>query len=176
MNFTKALLATSLITASTFAVAMPITGSISFTGSVINDDASSTLSFANVKTGPINTGTYEGLNNIEATMSDIVYSPLFSASSDTLWSFIYGENTYSFEVLTLSGNSQELDMMGSGVLKATGFDDTEGFWEYSTQLGNTFSAGNIPVPIPVPEPATLGLLGIGIAGLALARRKQANKA
>ncbi len=172
MSFNKVLLAASLATASTFAVAIPITGSVSFTGSVINDQDSSTLSFANVKTGPDNTGTYAGLNEITATMSDIEYDPAYSATSNTLWSFFDNGNEYTFEVLSLYGNTEELDIKGTGILKATGYEDTKGIWDYSTQLGNTFSAGTIPVP----EPATLALLGLGIAGLAVSRRKRANAA
>ncbi|MCW8087615.1 PEP-CTERM sorting domain-containing protein, partial [Sabulicella glaciei] len=71
---------------------------------------------------------------------------------------------------------------GTGTLRAAGFDDTAGTFTFSGQtdgvnlLGTfTFSGGSAALPgqVPVPAPAGLALLGAGLLGLGLVRRKAA---
>ncbi len=172
MSFIKTLLTASLLAASTFVSAVPITGTIGFIGATVDNGTS--LTFNNVQTSPFavsNTGTYAGLNSIAVVMNSITYDPFYSVTNP-LWSFTDSGNTYSFELATLVSNPTHLLMSGTGTLKATGFDDTAGFWQYTSQIGLTFSAG----AAPVSEPATLALLGLGIAGLGFARRRQAKAA
>ncbi|MCW8087556.1 PEP-CTERM sorting domain-containing protein [Sabulicella glaciei] len=69
---------------------------------------------------------------------------------------------------------------GFGTLRAAGFDNTPGTFTFSGQtdgvnlLGTfTFSGGAAALPTPVPAPAGLALLGAGLLGLGLVRRKAA---
>jgi len=71
-----------------------------------------------------------------------------------------------------------LDVTGDGYFSATGYDNTNGTFTFTTQLDNgqsstTFSASGVTTGgSPVPEPASLALVGTGIAGAAgLLRRR-----
>ncbi|MDM5176919.1 PEP-CTERM sorting domain-containing protein [Massilia sp. DJPM01] len=66
-------------------------------------------------------------------------------------------------------------MPGSALVS---FEDLRGgpyqFNDLSFSLSNAATTvPTIPVPVPVPEPASLGLIGIGVAGLLIARRRHA---
>ena len=196
---TNKLLAISMAVAGLFALsstaqAVPITGGIGFSGgasyytdatiigagTLTNDN----LNLANnVVFGDASTGL--GLTNhtqsgVYVAIPDITLvvfkSMLFTSTSIAdLWKFTSGVNTYSFDLgatpMARSWNAltETLGLSGMGTLKATGYDNTPGYFNFSSQDGDTvridFSASaRSAVPIPAAlffaVPALLGVFGV----------------
>jgi hypothetical protein len=165
--------------------AAPITGEIQFKGSVQLTDGffDPALTFASAKglqfsdvTVKFAVGDFAGLNGLPAKYEDFVFDS-FTGPLAPLWKV----EAFSFNLETLgifAHNDKFLGMSGTGLLMADGYDDTKGAWILTTQTasgltGITFSAATAAVA--VPEPGTLLLLGSGMAGLALYRRRSIKK-
>lgn len=185
MKKTMALLAgAALMVLTTSAWAIPITGTISFTGSEFLTPSTATIAnaigihFSNdAQVQGIGSGTYAAiLGGTPATFTDFSFKP-FEHGINSLWVLTYLDKTYSFDLSSLTTELQSnsfLVLKGEGILNATGFDPTPGNWFFSTQgQGATFSAESNPAP--VPEPSTLVLLGAAFFGLAIYRKRRSNQ-
>ena len=182
-------LAAGLVTA---AQATPITGFIQFAGSVQFDtmslatatqvtswfDVFGNAGFSNVTAG--NTGDFAAiaLGTQAAMATPYIFNP--STPTPGLWSV----GGFTFDLLSstlVKQTAGELTIEGTGTVSGNGFTPTNMTWMFTTQNASgadqamfSFSANSSSVGGPVPDSgAAISLLGIGLIGLGLARRKLA---
>lgn len=185
------ILAITGFTLSLQAVPIPITGSLSFSGTTtINGTsfvtATEFTSFQNVTVGAPSalSGNYVGTSGATVTMTPFIWSPpTASTPVNPLWTFVSGGNTYAFDLSVLHvdyASTSGLLLSGLGTATITGpgldFQNTSGTWNLSSQsLGQssfTFSS-TTTVPNSVPDGGTTAtLLGGSLFGLAMIGRKQ----
>lgn len=185
MKKVTAVLATAaLMMLTTSAWAIPITGTINFTGSGhATPDGAAIINatgyfFGDSQVAGTNTGAYSAIAvGTPVAFTDFTFNPSSGlAPVESFWSLTSLEDTYSFDLNSINIGYQSqnfLNLLGTGVLHATGYDPTPGNWFYSSQDGATaFSAQSSPAP--VPEPGTVALLGVGLFALAVYGKRRRN--
>ena len=156
-------------------------GNIGFTGNVTSNTGSlataTALSFSSVIVS-FASGDYaaDGIGNLTpATMATLDFGSLPS-----LWWTVVGDSaSYTFDVQTLNVDFQiaaALVLSGTGVAKCAApcsKADQDGIWNLTANTSDGVSF-NFSSTTAVPEPAILGLMGLGLLGLAGRRRQRAN--
>ena len=94
--------------------------------------------------------------------------------------FVWSGGGFSFDSTSLdiiAQTSSTITIEGLGVASGSGFDDTDGDWNVTldssgsgTDASFSFSGSS-----SVSEPGILGLMGLSLMGLGLARRKRAKR-
>lgn len=170
--------------------AVPITGEIGMGGNFIAVDSSWNTTDIDLATGIafdpnlfiVNsaTGSFSGVSAV-GTIENFQFGSGLgiddgSGSGTTAVSSIidfWTIDDFSFELtsvvkLDASSSTTFLDLEGTGIIRAAGFEATMGTWSFTGENdGSTFtwSAGTA-----VPEPTILALMGIGLLGFAVSRR------
>jgi hypothetical protein len=170
-------------------LAVPISGEVTFaggftpTGGTGLGDATG-LEFSNVFVLD-GTDDFADIPSLDAdgaltpvTFTDFQFNPLSPAPVNPLWSIDgYG---LSFSLASISVDEQTsttISLSGMGLLTSTdsNLDDTAGVWNLTgnTTRGLKFAFSSASGPIGVPEANTIALLGIGLLGAGLSRRRRA---
>jgi len=166
--------------------ATQITGSIIMSGTAMasgdSGSGTTTISFTNpgwtVLTG---IGDYSSVTfGTPATLT--AFSFTGTGTGATLsgpvmpeWTFTFGGNTYSFDLLSLiSGTttSGTMAISGSGIAHITGFDDTPASWALEGSGSNYVFNLSASTTTAVPDGGSaVSLLGIALVGLEALRRR-----
>lgn len=106
------------------------------------------------------------------TFFDFVFSP--STPAHPLWQITFGDNVYQFAVdvfTVVTQTNNILAIQGTGYVSATGYSDTAGTWTFTLDQAGSSVFGWSSTTAVVSEPGTLALLGLGLLGIRLARRR-----
>lgn len=179
VHLLKTIAAAGLLTLSSIATAMPISGDINFTG----------LASYNVAGGEVSeiafTNTPEVLSASGSFSSVAISSPVTIPNNPfilanlplALWSvggFTFELKTVAFNAVTNSGFGQSASVSGYGTISKAGYDDTSGIWGFTSQsaVGDISNGEFSFSAVTVPEPGTIALLGMALIGFGVARRQR----
>jgi hypothetical protein len=145
---------------------------------ILGDSAMVTCTYANACTGDY--AALNGNNTILASYNDFQFAPL-GGLVNPLWSFNFNGIAYSFSLASVSivaQNSTALALSGTGTLRMTGREDTEGSWSFSGDTSSqwifAFSSTTTSPPSSgtVPEGgSTMAILGLGLLVVGALRRR-----
>ena len=173
-KLTKTLLAIGLLAIAGTAAAVPITGSIGFSGAYTHDGTNLADATTIDVTGDqaTVTGIVDGSFAAEgivagdiAVYHDFVFDPVTVPVID-LWNI----SGFSFDLNNMVVDFQSsslLALSGSGAISHTGYDTTFGTWTFTAnQSGSNFTFSSSTAP----EPGVVLLLGAGLIGIGASRK------
>ena len=179
VHLLKAIAAAGLLTMSSVAAAMPISGLINFSGLASYAIAGNEVTEIQFTDTPKVLSVTESFSSIPVSSSvTLPNNPFVLANLPlALWSvggFTFELKNVAFNEVAPNGLGTRATVSGYGTISGNGYDATDGVWGFSSQTATGgFGDGEFSFSATtVPEPATIALLGMALIGFGVARRQR----